>query len=105
MTREEAIKFGNTWLETFGDAKDSNTYNFFKISIKALEKEQKMKLKLNLIYGKRRAMIFLKGDKVLLDPVKEVNLIRNFRKDKNYQYDGEKTYIQFSLKEDKGETT
>lgn len=50
-------------------------------------------------------MIFLKGDKILLDPVKEVNLIRNFRKDKNYQYDGEKTYIQFSLKEDKGETT
>lgn len=39
MTREEAIAYGKMWLEVNEDAKDSGTYNFFKISIKALEQE------------------------------------------------------------------
>ena len=46
MTREEAIEFGNMWLEVNEDFKDSdvddrNTYEFFQIAIKALEQEPK----------------------------------------------------------------
>lgn len=37
MTREEAIEFGNMWLDMNEDAKDSNTYTFFQLAIKALE--------------------------------------------------------------------
>ena len=36
MTREEAISFGNMWLELNEDAKDSETYQFFKMAISAL---------------------------------------------------------------------
>ena len=39
MTREEAIEFGNMWLELNEDAKDSSTYTFFQMAIKALEQE------------------------------------------------------------------
>lgn len=39
MTREEAIEFGKMWLQINEDAKDSDTYNFFKFSIEALEQE------------------------------------------------------------------
>ena len=37
MTIEEAIEFGNLWLEMNADAKDSNTYAFFNMAIKALQ--------------------------------------------------------------------
>lgn len=44
MTREDAIEFGNMWLEANEDCKDldvddRNTYKFFQIAIKALEQE------------------------------------------------------------------
>lgn len=39
MTREEAIEFGNMWLQINDDSKDSNTYAFFQMAIKALEQE------------------------------------------------------------------
>ena len=39
MTREEAIEFGKMWLELQEDYKDSNTYEFFKIAIEALQQE------------------------------------------------------------------
>lgn len=39
MTREQAIEFGKMWLQINEDAKDSDTYNFFKFSIEALEQE------------------------------------------------------------------
>ena len=39
MTTEEAIKFGNMWLEINEDCKDSNTYTFFQMAIKALEQQ------------------------------------------------------------------
>ncbi len=39
MPREEAIEFGKMWLQINEDAKDSDTYNFFKFSIEALEQE------------------------------------------------------------------
>ena len=39
MTREEAIEFGKMWLELQEDCKDSNTYEFFKIAIEALQQE------------------------------------------------------------------
>ena len=39
MTREEAIEFGNMWLEINEDYKDSNTYEFFQMALKALEQE------------------------------------------------------------------
>lgn len=35
MTREEAIEFGNMWLEINEDSKDSNTYEFFQMAIRA----------------------------------------------------------------------
>lgn len=41
MTREEAIDFGEMWLELQNDSKDSNTYEFFVTAIKALEQEPK----------------------------------------------------------------
>ena len=44
MTREEAIEFGNMWLEVNEDAKDSNTYEFFQMAIKALKQEPKVDL-------------------------------------------------------------
>lgn len=37
MTREEAIEFGNMWIQINEDCKDSNTYAFFQKAIKALE--------------------------------------------------------------------
>jgi len=37
MTREEALEFGKMWLQINEDCKDSSTYAFFKIAIKALE--------------------------------------------------------------------
>lgn len=37
MTRKEAIDFGKMWLEVFETDKDSHTYEFFDMAIKALE--------------------------------------------------------------------
>lgn len=37
--REEAIEFGNMWLQMNEDCKDSSTYAFFQMAIKALEQE------------------------------------------------------------------
>lgn len=42
MTREEAIEFGNIWLEINEDRKDSNTYTFFQMAIKALEQTEEI---------------------------------------------------------------
>ena len=39
MTREEAIEFGNMWLQLNEDCKNSSTYTFFQMAIKALEQE------------------------------------------------------------------
>ena len=39
MTREEAIEFGNMWLQINEDSKDSNTYTFFQMAIQALSQE------------------------------------------------------------------
>ena len=39
MTREEAIEFGNMWLEVNEDCKDSDTYAFYQMAIKILEQE------------------------------------------------------------------
>lgn len=39
MTREEAIEFGKMWLQINEDCKDSSTYAFFQMAIKALEQE------------------------------------------------------------------
>ena len=39
MTREEAIEFGNMWLQINEDCKDSSTYAFFQMAIKALEQQ------------------------------------------------------------------
>ena len=39
MTREEAIEFGKMWLELQEDCKDSNTYEFFKMAIEALQQK------------------------------------------------------------------
>ena len=41
MTREEAIEFGEMWLEINEDSKNSNTYKFFQKAIKAIEQEPK----------------------------------------------------------------
>lgn len=41
MTREEAIEFGNMWLEVNEDCKDSSTYVFFQMATKALKQEPK----------------------------------------------------------------
>ena len=37
MTREEALEFGNMWLEVNEDCKDSNTYEFFQIAVELLK--------------------------------------------------------------------
>ena len=39
MTREEAIEFGNMWLQISEDCKNSSTYAFFQMAIKALSQE------------------------------------------------------------------
>ena len=39
MTREEAIEFGNMWLDVNEDCKDSSTYAFFQMATKALEQQ------------------------------------------------------------------
>lgn len=39
MTNEEAIEFGNMWLQINEDCKDSSTYAFFQMAIKALEQQ------------------------------------------------------------------
>ncbi|MBR4377296.1 MAG: hypothetical protein IKP50_00200 [Bacilli bacterium] len=43
MTREEAIEFGNMWLQINEDCKDSSTYEFFQKATKALEEEAERK--------------------------------------------------------------
>ena len=40
MTNEEAIGFGNMWLEINEDVKDSSTYTFFQMAIEALEQQK-----------------------------------------------------------------
>lgn len=40
MTREEAISFGNMWLELNEDAEESETYQFFKMAISALSENK-----------------------------------------------------------------
>lgn len=37
MTREEAIEFGNIWLQINEDCKDSSTYAFFEMAIRSFE--------------------------------------------------------------------
>ena len=37
MTKEEALEFGKMWLEINEDSKDSDTYAFFEMAVKALE--------------------------------------------------------------------
>ena len=39
MTKKEAIEFGKVTLELFEDAKDSTTYQFTQMAIKALEQQ------------------------------------------------------------------
>ena len=39
MTREEAIEFGNMWLEVNNDSQNSHTYKFFAKAVQALEQE------------------------------------------------------------------
>ena len=56
MTREEAIEFGNMWLQINDDSKNSTTYKFFQIAIKALEQEN--------ILDKIRAEIDEQADRV-----------------------------------------
>ena len=41
MTREDAIDFGEMWLELQKDSKDSNTYEFFVMALKALKQKPK----------------------------------------------------------------
>ena len=45
MTREEAIDFGEMWLELQEDSKNSNTYKFFKTAMQALKQELDLKEK------------------------------------------------------------
>lgn len=39
MTREEAIEYGNMWLEANEGCKDSSIYEFFQMGTKALEQQ------------------------------------------------------------------
>jgi len=39
MTREEAIDFGEMWLDVNEDTKDSDTYMFIELATKALEQQ------------------------------------------------------------------
>ena len=41
MTRDEAIEFGNLWLDVNEKYRDSVTVQFFRLSVKALEQEPK----------------------------------------------------------------
>lgn len=41
MTREEAIEYGMMWLDINEDAKDTQTYQFYSMAIKALEQDSK----------------------------------------------------------------
>lgn len=42
MIREEAIEFGKMWLEINEDCKDSSTYTFFQMAIKALKQTEEI---------------------------------------------------------------
>lgn len=42
MTREEAIEFGNMWLQINEYWKDNSTYAFFQIAINIMHKYQKI---------------------------------------------------------------
>ena len=39
MSIEKGIEFGNMWIEMNEDAKDTNTYAFFQMAIKALKQQ------------------------------------------------------------------
>ena len=43
MTREEAIEFGNKWLQINKYWKGNSTYAFFQIAIEAIEQETVLK--------------------------------------------------------------
>ncbi len=40
MTKKEAIEFGSLWLQINEDCKDSSTYAFFQMAIKALQEPE-----------------------------------------------------------------
>ncbi len=56
MTKEEAIEFGNMWLQINEDCKDSNTYEFFQMAIKVLEQEPTAKNNLGVDAVSRKAV-------------------------------------------------
>ena len=49
MTKQEAIKFGEMYLEMNEDSKDSDTYQFIKMAIEALMKQLKVEKEVNRI--------------------------------------------------------
>ena len=42
MTIDEAIKFGNVWLEINEDCEDSDTYDFVKMATQTFEQKSKI---------------------------------------------------------------
>lgn len=46
MTQKEAIEFGKMWLEIQEDAKGTNTYEFFKMGVKAIKHDMPMKVQI-----------------------------------------------------------
>lgn len=74
MNREEAINFGEMWLELQEDSQDSNTYEFFKFAVEALKQtaaEPMVEIDLyslvNQTYVKREVLDKIKAEITELD--------------------------------------
>lgn len=74
MNREEAINFGEMWLELHEDAQGSNTYEFFKFAVEALKQtaaqpmvEIDLYSLVNQTYIKREVLDKIKAEIVELD--------------------------------------
>lgn len=81
MTREDAIEFGKMWLELQEDCKDSNTYEFFKIAIEALQQEPR---KGHWMINKEKNLAKCSNCKFFLNDKDEIKLLGTFIQGYNY---------------------
>lgn len=58
MTREEAVEFGNMWLQINEDCKDSSTYTFFQMAIRSFEAWDKVVDKIERIGGSEEKSVY-----------------------------------------------
>lgn len=81
MTREEAIEFGNMWLQVNEYCKDSNIYEFFQIAIEALKQESILdKIKVDIEQLRTHKAQYITSDcKVCIDSQTVLDILNKYK--------------------------